>query len=582
VFKKHLPDMAVNLTDEQILELRTNPEIAQEMVLRLTEDNAEGLGAAGLDASETNLYLSHFLGIDGAKRVLTAADGTPIEDVIGPDAVAANPFLKGMTTGQVISWAAGKMGDTEPASLGDYTTDPWMSTLTPGQVFAFTKDADSALLKQHTDAITEWKSTYQARYTGALAAIMDKGAGMGAIEGWRREGWLSDPQDIAKLTNLVLDRDKDTIVRATALAQDADPNFQYNPFVKEHRDAANVVYQQMGGASGLTGGSTVAIDRLRGFVEKRNIIPEDAINTLRAGMTSADPNVRATSYMVMGGLDRAFPDAVYRSFSDAEIKKLAVYEDLAPMVPPEDLAVRLDPRTDPQRRKVFEEMHAEGVKLAQDLDISTVLNAFEGNSGVWDFATAGMANSEPLAPLEAKAATELMRDYRSLAAEYYALTGDFDKASERAVKQLQLKWGVTDSGPDLRIVAYPPERFYPAVDGGHDWLGENLEQTVKARFPDAQDWAIVTVPETEATARPRGQPYPDYPVYQVMVIDGAGIPRIMSDKAGRPEFFRFDHRRYSNTDWQEFGVEDQAAGGQMSSAAPVVDDVLVGIGAPEQ
>lgn len=82
---------------------------------RLTRDNATGLASSGIEASPGNIYLAHFSGLGGAKKVLSADPTAPVASVLGDDAVSANPFLKNMTVADLKSWADRKMGATAAA-----------------------------------------------------------------------------------------------------------------------------------------------------------------------------------------------------------------------------------------------------------------------------------------------------------------------------------------------------------------------------------------------------------------------------------------------------------------------------------
>jgi hypothetical protein len=83
---------------------------------RLTRDNATGLSTAGIEASPGNIYLAHFSGLGGAKKVLSADPTAPVASVLGDDAVAANPFLKNMTVADLKNWSDRKMsGAAAPA-----------------------------------------------------------------------------------------------------------------------------------------------------------------------------------------------------------------------------------------------------------------------------------------------------------------------------------------------------------------------------------------------------------------------------------------------------------------------------------
>ncbi|MCC0809117.1 hypothetical protein FPV16_23440 [Methylobacterium sp. W2] len=72
------------------------------------------LRSAGFDPTPGNTYLAHFAGPGGAKSVLGADPSTPVVQVLPPASIAANPFLKPMTAGDLMGWAARKVGDQAP------------------------------------------------------------------------------------------------------------------------------------------------------------------------------------------------------------------------------------------------------------------------------------------------------------------------------------------------------------------------------------------------------------------------------------------------------------------------------------
>lgn len=105
-----------------------DPAASADAGARLLKDNASGLASAGLETSPGALYLAHFAGLGGARKLLTADPGTPAVDVLGGAAVKANPFLAKMTVADLKNWAGGKMGDAGAASA---PTNP--QTASPSQ-----------------------------------------------------------------------------------------------------------------------------------------------------------------------------------------------------------------------------------------------------------------------------------------------------------------------------------------------------------------------------------------------------------------------------------------------------------------
>lgn len=71
---------------------RTNRSQQERAIRAFTSDNAKALQDAGIDASEANLYLAHFLGAGGAIKALKAAPGAIAAEMM-PEAAKANPTI---------------------------------------------------------------------------------------------------------------------------------------------------------------------------------------------------------------------------------------------------------------------------------------------------------------------------------------------------------------------------------------------------------------------------------------------------------------------------------------------------------
>lgn len=84
---------------------------------RMTAANVAALKAAGFDPTPANIYLAHFAGPTGARRLLQANPSASVASVLSPEAVKANPFLANMTVADMQNWAARKMGAQEIAPM---------------------------------------------------------------------------------------------------------------------------------------------------------------------------------------------------------------------------------------------------------------------------------------------------------------------------------------------------------------------------------------------------------------------------------------------------------------------------------
>lgn len=120
---RHRPDLR-GRNREELLALRNDPNLSREMTAAYANDNANMLRGAGFDPTPENTYLAHFAGPRGALNVLQANPQMPVERILGPQAVAANPFLRGMTAGDLRKWAQNKMQPGDPMQLQGYVPEP--------------------------------------------------------------------------------------------------------------------------------------------------------------------------------------------------------------------------------------------------------------------------------------------------------------------------------------------------------------------------------------------------------------------------------------------------------------------------
>ena len=108
-FDKTFPAQS-SLPQETKLALRTDPKVSSDVMQTFTKTNEQGLAAAGVPINDVSRYAAHFFGLGDAPKVMTAPAGTPIENLVSPASIEANPFLKGKTVDQVRGWLQTKMG----------------------------------------------------------------------------------------------------------------------------------------------------------------------------------------------------------------------------------------------------------------------------------------------------------------------------------------------------------------------------------------------------------------------------------------------------------------------------------------
>jgi hypothetical protein len=111
---RYRPDLVQGKSPEEILALRSDPQLSREMTEAYAAQNGRTLTQAGHEATPGNTYLAHFAGPKGAVSVLSADPNTPVSAILTPEAIKANPFLARMTAADLRAWADKKMGGAAP------------------------------------------------------------------------------------------------------------------------------------------------------------------------------------------------------------------------------------------------------------------------------------------------------------------------------------------------------------------------------------------------------------------------------------------------------------------------------------
>ncbi len=109
MMRDYRPDLTANMSRDALLALRTDPTLSREAVQNLARENESYLRQRGHQVTAGRLYLAHFLGPQGADRVLSSTPEALIADVMGAAVVGANPFLRNYSVADLTGWADRKM-----------------------------------------------------------------------------------------------------------------------------------------------------------------------------------------------------------------------------------------------------------------------------------------------------------------------------------------------------------------------------------------------------------------------------------------------------------------------------------------
>lgn len=447
--------------------------------------------------------------------------------------------------------ASGEMG---PSSKG-FVGSPYYSKLDVNQIAGLTADAHKAVVEQHITTVAAQRQEHDQQYNNLMTSLLPGGGGgMADILKARQDGWLTDYKEIKGAVDAFDQNNKENMLDSQAFAL-FQTGHNWNPFDEGDKKAVDRVYKLEGGADGLVAAPQApglsaptpgtpgdpkaqAAIRLNAFVDKTQIVPQSAIDEVRRGMVSPDPDERMTAFSTLDGLSRSNPSAVKQAFGEADMKLLDQYRVLAPITSRDDLVKAMNPNVDAGMAKQRADLRDTGKKLI-DAEVKA------GNDYIPDivshFNPGFMANvadwkSSPIAPKDPLELQALRQDYEATFLRLYSLSGDEVSSKAGALNALDRKWGVSEIGSSIQVMPNPPERFFPAISGSHDWMDHQAEDQVNHAFPGAQSWSAVTLPETEGAIGIR-----QTPSYGLFVEDKDGTYHVLTPPAGAKPGWPFDY-----------------------------------------
>ena len=105
IARRHFPAEVAELSDAEVLALRTMRSFARAAAAVFTLENATYLKSQGIQPTLPHLRLAFLLGPTGAARVLQAEPQARLSTVVGPGVIGANPFMVGVSASALVARA---------------------------------------------------------------------------------------------------------------------------------------------------------------------------------------------------------------------------------------------------------------------------------------------------------------------------------------------------------------------------------------------------------------------------------------------------------------------------------------------
>lgn len=495
--RRHRPDLVRGRTNEEILALRTDPALARDMTAALTADNAAYLGARGHAATPGNIYLAHFAGPAGAAALLGSDPDASAASILGEAVIDANPFLRGMSAGDVVAWASGKMGGR-----------PNAETLLREKIWAIPDLSAEDRTRYINYGIGELDKidAETKRLAGLKAeeyerAIIDASAGEGPI--FSRSDIEDDPGLTESLRNTLL-RQYDAAADDMEVEHSAYERFvsggAFNAFDKDDRDGVEKIYKRLGG-DGVA---------LKTVVDQTGVAPPSVVTGLRGDIIATDPARLGAGLQLAANLLTANPNVFAGHDGGSDVEKAAntfrhMVENYGYSAG--EAASRMAEMNTPEwKARVSAQVKGEDIDeiVKKSLKLSDLEGAFD---------TSWLPTGQPAVGFDPQTRQGMFGDYADLFRDRYLETGDTALAKSLAQAQLKRVWGVTGiTGSDV-VTRYPPEKVagLENVENPSDLIAAEAMDSIKEEFgldAERDSLRLLPLPGLTSTAFTSGQPVP--------------------------------------------------------------------------
>ncbi|WP_170759993.1 hypothetical protein [Ruegeria lacuscaerulensis] len=448
--KKHKPEWAKGLSEGELLGLRADREKSSEMFAHFRAANQGVLAAAGLPVTPATEYLAHFFGAGGAVDVLSASPTAMVSDVVSADVIKANPFLEGKTVSWVANWATRKMTmkATDIAAMGAQLAsieDPEVRGLAAKALNG--RVAQRELIEQAAaDEVSE-----------RIAS------GEGITEQQIMENHDLSTRDQAKFSKELQKARKEQADMQTTVANLNNPDFGWDIYDTKQRNAIDDAFKaSLDGESPMSDQGLASSLRI---ADRTGFVPKSTFNALRGAMNSDDPETLSRALEFAGNALDVQATAITPYGGRSEIERaLSDYRFHGQFMDGTEAAQKIiDARQD-----VPKNVSDEAKKQVKKLSISDVSDHFDKS---WFSSPDLGSDREQFA---------IMSEYQRLFKDAYIETGEFDTAQARALDQMGRVYGTNAVTGSDRLMKYPPQKFYPAINGSHDWMTRQAVDEISA------------------------------------------------------------------------------------------------------
>ena len=494
---------------------RFDVEQNEKAIAIFTQKNMKALEAAGIQPNARNTYLAHFMGAGGAIQFIRQMDRAPNDaaETHFAEAAASNrqvfyrPDGSARTMREVYEIQTRRFanaGTPSAAPSQDFAQVPFQ------QQAQFRQQAERAATARQTEGDALMQQQQTQRIDQLMTAIVDGKAGRADVVAARDRGELTDFNSYKRALDLVAQQESRDYY-TNQFNAGVTAGRQWNPLDTEDKKSAEAGVW----ALAKVNGNNVPQAAFQVW-QQTGILAKPGAEALRGAMQSTDPQRMGAAYQIAASMLRANPNAFAGVDGGKELEQAAAlfFDRVERRGQTADEAVRAIAEMNRPEAQAARQVRDEDAKRFRDEllkrdQTSTIRSVLDTNG--W------LPGGKGEMPIGARERGALMSDYVSAAEEHYQRFGDRSAALTYAQNEVKRLYGVSNG----RIMRFPPERSYPAVedaDGNrsHGYVYSQAAAAVQSatgRVVKPEDITLVPIPFGITSERWRAGDRPPYEIW---------------------------------------------------------------------
>jgi len=484
----------------------------QEIAMRLfTADNARQLREAGINPTEQNLGVAHFLGAGGAIKLIEAMKRNPNQ--------AAAPLFSKLEVEKNPKEFYKQIGDKKnPESMvprtvlelyqkktTGYGTTPFsnkyddLRSLPLDQQQKIRSQAETTMLKQEQAEVTATQQQYKMQldqikidaYRGDFTPVQ--------FEQAYQVGFFQSAADYKSVKDAIdgFQKGRADLARGQAMVSSGQT---FDPFKSDNKEGMDAAYKALPPSE----------NKLATGIEwgrQTGVMPAEVVSDMRRAILSPDPKIAAQALTLANQLLLTNPNALLGvSNSDVITSAVAAFRsNFENTKDPRNAAAMVAEMRSPefQAKQKFRDEEAKKLKdrvFVKDptTEIKEVLDPAYWFKDIYRQFTADAEEYEALkfrptpqgsTGFQGFTQSRLLADYGNYIERGFQLTGNQDAAVQWAKQRLKSVYGVVDQ----KIMKYPMTKAYPPVNGSHRIYLEQAAAEVRKAAAEGPDKMLLDV-----------------------------------------------------------------------------------------